>query len=65
VERVEKEEKLKTIKISQENHARLTKLAGTLQSLTGNNISIDDALTYLFQNQKERNQNEEKTENGT
>lgn len=53
MERVEKEEKLKTIKISQENHARLTKLAGTLQSLTGKNISHDDALTYLFQNQKE------------
>ena len=58
VERVERIEKLKTIKISQKNHAQLTKLAGKLQSVTGKNISHDDALTYLFQNQKEEKTDE-------
>ncbi len=38
---------VKTIKISDENYIRLTKLAGKLQSEWGSPVSIDTAVAYM------------------
>jgi hypothetical protein len=43
-----------TIKVSEENFKRLWSLAGELQKDQGANQSPDDAIDYLFQNQKEK-----------
>lgn len=43
----------KSIKVSDKNHKRLFSLAGRLQDKSGNNQTPDDAITYLFENQKE------------
>lgn len=57
VEKVEKGYKVEKVpevsaKISPENHERLMKLAGQLQTSRGKRQSLDDAITYLFENQK-------------
>jgi len=41
-----------TIKVTEENHKRLTSLAGELTRIEGEFQSHNDAITYLFQNQK-------------
>jgi hypothetical protein len=43
-----------TIKVSEENSKRLWSLAGELQTEQGSNQSPDDAINYLFDNQKEK-----------
>jgi hypothetical protein len=43
-----------TIKISEENSKRLWSLAGRLQEERSQNQSPDDAINYLFENQKEK-----------
>lgn len=40
------------IKVSEENRKRLYSLAGKLQEKRGRNQTPDDAITYLFENQK-------------
>jgi len=42
----------KTINISQENYDRLTKLAGEIQSKQGGDKTPNDAINFLFDNQK-------------
>lgn len=42
-----------TIKISEENSKRLYSLAGRLQEQRGKKQTPDNAITYLFENQKE------------
>jgi len=44
----------KPIKVSEENCKRLFSLAGELQKARGKNQTPDDAITYLFENQKGR-----------
>ncbi len=41
-----------TVKVSEENSKRLWSLAGKLQAERSTNQSPDDAITYLFDNQK-------------
>jgi hypothetical protein len=43
-----------TIKVSEENFKRLWSLAGTLQEERGTNQTPDDAVTYLFENQRRK-----------
>lgn len=44
-----------TVKVSEENFKRLWSLAGKLQEERGANQTPDDAITYLFENQKKEN----------
>jgi hypothetical protein len=44
----------KSIKVTEENRKRLTALAGELTSADGEYHSHNDAINYLFQNQKEK-----------
>jgi len=41
-----------TIRVSEENYKRLWSLAGKLQEERETNQTPDDAITYLFENQK-------------
>lgn len=43
----------KVINISQENYDRLTRLAGTIQASEGGDKTPNDAINFLFKNQKE------------
>jgi hypothetical protein len=47
----EKGEKI-SVKVSEENHRRLTSLAGELQRVSGEHQTPNDAITYLFENLK-------------
>jgi hypothetical protein len=59
VEEVPKVEKLtESIKVTEENRKRLTSLAGELTRIRGEFQSHNDAITYLFQNQKEKEKSE-------
>lgn len=42
----------KTVKVSDKNHKRLFSLAGRLQEARGRKQTPNDAITYLFENQK-------------
>jgi hypothetical protein len=54
VSKVEEEEKAThSIKISETNNRKLTALAGKLQAIREKKQIPNDAITYLFQNQKE------------
>jgi hypothetical protein len=44
----------KTIKVTESNRKRITALAGELTSHDGEHHSHNDAINYLFDNQKEK-----------
>jgi hypothetical protein len=48
-----------TIRISTENIRRLYSLAGKLQEKIGDKQTLDDAINYLFENQKEEKKRNE------
>jgi hypothetical protein len=61
VERVEVSKEAKpteTIKVTEENHKRLTSLAGELTRIKGDFQSHNDAITYLFEIKKEKEKSE-------
>jgi hypothetical protein len=48
----------KTIKVTEENYGKIIELKGKLEVETKKPQTPNDAITYLFQHQKEENQNE-------
>lgn len=47
---------MKTVRVSEKNHRRLFSLAGKLQEIKGKKQTSDDAITYLFENHKEKSE---------
>ena len=43
---------MKTIKVSVQNHERIVALKGKLEMIRRRNQTDNDAITYLFENQK-------------
>ena len=57
VEKVDFVEKVtKTIKVSLQNHERIVSLKGKLEMIRKRNQTFDDAISYLFENQKEKSE---------
>lgn len=54
-----------TVKVSEKNFKRLWSLAGRLQEKKGVNQSPDDAVNYLFRNQKGKDSERARKEQNT